>query len=132
MSSSTGPEPGPPEPEPASSRKRVDPTKMVNQPALQSSNGRVWMIMGGLFAAASMIPFGLLVFAGSGRSRGTALTAAVIVLVLYAALLTARFAISRRRTRLRVMAVCMLGMAAVALVGIWLCALIENAPAGAS
>ena len=42
---------------------RLDPTKMVNQPALRTSSGLSWIIVGGLFAAVSLVPLGLLVFA---------------------------------------------------------------------
>lgn len=106
--------------------ERLDPTKMVNQPALQRSRGTIWIVMGGLFLLAALVPFGALIFGGSGRSAGLAITAAAIMILLYAALVTMRLAIARQKLRLRLMAVCMLTMAAVALLGIWLCALIEN------
>lgn len=108
---------------------RLDPTKMRNQPALQQSHGTIWIVMGGLFLVASLIPFGALIFAGSGRSTFTALAAAAILIVLYATLVTARFTVERRKPRLRIMAASMLTMAVASLLGIWLCALIENAPA---
>lgn len=100
---------------------------MINQPALRQSRGTIWVVMGGLFLAASLIPFGALVFAGSGRSATVALIFGVILIALYAALVTARFAIAKRIWRLRFMAICMLSMAGIALIGIWVCSLIENA-----
>lgn len=119
---------GPGDPPPVASR--LDPTKMANQPALRTSNGLVWLIMGGLFAAASLVPFAALAFAGSGRSRGVALTAGAVVIVLYAAMLVIRFAVRPRLPRLRALAACMLTMAGVALVLVWVCLLIEAGPRG--
>lgn len=109
-------------------RRRLDPTRMADQPALRTSTGRAWIVMGGLFAAVSLVPFMLLIFAGSGRSRGLAIAVAVLMLILYALLVSARFLLRSGPVRLRTMAVCMLTMAAVALGGAWLCALIESAP----
>lgn len=106
----------------------LDPTKMANQPALRTSSGRVWIVVGALFAAASLVPFGLLIFAGDGRSRPIATVAAVLVVVLYALLLVCRFTLRPGPGRLRAMAACMLTMAGVALVGIWICAVVEGAP----
>lgn len=117
---------GPDDPPP--SGRRLDPTKMANQPALRTSNGLVWLVMGGLFAAASLVPFAALAFAGDGRSRAVALTAGAIVIVLYAAMLAVRFAVRPRRARLLALAACMLTMAAVALVAVWICLLLESAP----
>lgn len=85
------------------------------------------MVMGGLFMLASLIPFGSLVFFGSGRSAPVALIAGSIVIALYAGILVTRFTVSHRKHRLRLMAVCMLSMAGIALIGIWICSLIENA-----
>lgn len=110
---------------------RPDPTKMANQPALQRSRGMIWIVMGGLFLIISLVPLGALTFAGTGRSAGVAIVAALVIIVLYAALLGARFGIGRQRLRLRVMAGCMLAMAAVALIGLWVSALIEGTPVSA-
>ncbi|WP_449278995.1 hypothetical protein [Leucobacter sp. GX24907] len=105
---------------------RRDPTKMVNQPALRQSRGTIWIVMGGLFLIVVLIPFAGLAFAGSGRSAPLAMTIGVGLIVLYVALLVARVTISRRKLRLQVMAACMLTMAAVGLIGIWACAVIEG------
>lgn len=104
-----------------------DPTKLINQPALQQSQGAIWMVMGGLFLLASLISFGAMVVGGSGESTTLAVTFASIVVMLYAALVVVRFAVNQQKLRLRIMAVCMLTMAFISLVGIWLCALIESA-----
>lgn len=106
---------------------RLDPTKMINQPALRQSNGGIWIVMGGLFLAVSLVPFGALIFAGSGRSTTVAAVFAAIITVLYAALVTMRLVVAKRIWRLRIMAACMISMAGFALIGMWLCSLIENA-----
>lgn len=109
-----------------------DPTMMKNQPALRTSSGTIWLVMGGLFAAVSLVPFGLLVFSDTSRSRVVALTAGLIVIALYAAIVVVRVAVRPRVLRLRLMAACMLTMAAVALIGAWLCLMIERAPTALS
>ncbi|MGO1537834.1 MAG: hypothetical protein ACTHZ9_06200 [Leucobacter sp.] len=101
---------------------------MKNQPALRTSSGLIWIVMGGLFLIASCIPLSMLIFVSPGRSLGIAIAVAVVLILLYGMLLVFRFTISARPRRLRAMAVCMLSMAGVALIGIWLCALVENAP----
>lgn len=111
----------------ASGRSGLDPTRMVNQPALRTSSGRVWLVMGGLFAAVSLLPLGLLIFAGDGRSRGVAIPVAVAVVLLFAAIVVARLVLPGGPVRLRTMAACMITMAAVALLGVWVCGLIETA-----
>ncbi len=108
---------------------RPDPTKMINQPALQQSKGTIWVVMGGLFMLMSVIPFAALVFLGSGRSAPLALTVGIVVIALYVAMLVVRFSVTRQKLRLRVLAICMLSMAGIALIGIWVCSLIENAGA---
>ena len=115
------------EPEPRPERP-PDPTRVTDQPALRTSSGLVWLIMGGLFAAVGVALFALLAFGGDGRATGLALTAAGVTLGLYALMLVARFAVRPGRTRLGLMAACMLSMAAVGLVGLWFGALIEGAP----
>ncbi|QBE48600.1 hypothetical protein [Leucobacter triazinivorans] len=104
---------------------RPDPTKMANQPALQTSSGLIWVVMGGLFAILSLVPFTMLTVS-AGPSQPVALTAGALVVLLYALLLVLRFAIPPGPRRLRWLAACMLTMALVALLGVWLCALIEN------
>lgn len=104
---------------------RKDPTKVLNQPALQTSNGTIWVVLGGLFAAAVLVPFVLLIASG-GASATWSLTMAIAVVALYALLVVLRFAIRPGTTRLRWLAACMLTMAAVALVGVWIASLIES------
>ena len=107
-------------------RRRRDPTSMSNQPALQTSTGRIWLVMGGLFAALSMIPLVALA-AGGGPSMPLAVTTIAAVIVLYAAMIAIRFTVEQRQRRLWWMAACMLMMAAVALIGVWSSAIAEAA-----
>jgi hypothetical protein len=53
----------------------------------------------------------------------------IVILVLYAAMLVSRVAIQPGPVRLRVLAGCMLAMALVALIGVWVCLALESAPA---
>lgn len=99
------------------SNKRLDPTKMINQPALRSSTGRVWLIMGGLFAVAVLVPFVLMIVNLTGRTRGIAIATSTLVVTLYLFMVVAKFAIEKGTTRLRVMGACMLAMAAFAFIG---------------
>lgn len=114
----TSTQPGPP-----------DPMKMANQPALQRSTGTVWIVCGGLFMLASFVAFGAMILGGSGASTPLAVTICLLVVALYVVLVMMRFVIGqeRLRLRLRVMAICMLTMAGLSLIGIWVCALIETA-----
>lgn len=104
---------------------RADPTRMVNQPALRSSKGTVWLIMGAVFAAFSLIPFLALVFAEGRASAPTAAVVAIAIVLLYVAMIVTRFVLHQRVKRLRMLAALMLTMAAIALIGGLLCVFIE-------
>ncbi|WP_416442479.1 hypothetical protein AB3K78_08880 [Leucobacter sp. HNU] len=110
--------------EPARGPER-DPTRMANQPALQTSSGRIWLVMGALFLVLALVPFGLLIFAGSGRSRGLAIVVASTIALVYAIMIVIRLASSPGPRRLRGLAGGMLALAGIALIGIWSCAVIE-------
>lgn len=114
----------------ARNERQLDPMMMKNQPALRTSSGLIWVIMGTLFAAACLVPLAFLAFGGDGRSSAVAIATGIAVLVLYAALLIVRVAVRSRVVRLRAMAVCMLSMAGIAVIGLWICLLIEGAPPG--
>ncbi|MBK0418233.1 hypothetical protein JD276_04210 [Leucobacter sp. CSA1] len=101
---------------------------MANQPALRTSSGNVWVIVGFLFAAASMIPLSALIFVSPGRSAPVAWATAVAVVVFFAALLLTRFLARPGAGRLRRLAVYFLTMAAVALIGILVSAFLEATP----
>lgn len=101
---------------------------MSEQPALTTSTGTVWLVVGACFALASLVPLCLLIFVSRGPSTPVAGATAVAVLVLYLAMLVTRFVSGPGRTRLRILAACMLTMAALALVGVLVCLVIEAAP----
>lgn len=101
---------------------------MINQPALQESSGTIWMVVGGLFLLAALVPLAALIFAGSGRSAGVAMVVSGLVIACYVVLLGARVVVTRRRVRLRTMAACMLTMAGVSLLGLVVCAILEWMP----
>lgn len=89
-----------------------DPTRIRSQPALTTSSGRIWLIVGGIFAVISLA---VLIPMTSMPPPGVALTGACVVVALYAAMVITRLLVERRRLRLGLMAIFMLVMAAVAL-----------------
>ena len=92
-----------------------DPTRIRNQPALTTSTGRIWLIVGGLFTAISL---GVLIPMTALEPRGVALVAAVVDVVLYLVIVAARLFIGPGRRRLGVMAIALLVIAAVSLTGV--------------
>ena len=113
--------------EPRSHRREVrnDPTRMANQPALRSSEGTIWIVVAGLFALVCLVPLSLLTVVDPRESALAAWITAILVIVLYAALVVTRWLVSARERRVRIMAVLMLAMAAIALFGLLICAVIE-------
>lgn len=92
-----------------------DPTKATNQPALTTSTGRIWLVMGGLFALIAAV---VLVFLLPLAPHGLAAAALGVVVLLYVAMIVTQLLTRRGRARLGVLAVLMLAIAAVALVSI--------------
>lgn len=90
-----------------------DPTLVRNQPALTTSTGRSWLIVGALFTVISLA---VLVPMTALPPSGVALTAAIVDVVLYLAMLAARFTVAPGRRRLGLMAAALLAIAAVSLV----------------
>jgi hypothetical protein len=96
-----------------------DETRLTEQPSLTFSTGRIWLVVGGLFAAIALgvlipeIVLGL-------PPRGLPLAAAIVVVLLYALMLVARFAVpvTRLRRRLGMLAIGMLAIAAVSLAAV--------------
>lgn len=89
-----------------------DPTRIRSQPALTTSSGRIWLVVGGIFAAISLV---VLIPMTPMPPPGVALTAACLVVALYAAMIVTRLIVDRQRLRLGLLAIWMLTMAAVAL-----------------
>jgi len=105
-------------------RARLDPTRVRNQPALQSSTGLIWLVVGAIFVVVCLVPF--LGLAVMGRPAATAaVVAAVLTVAAYAAMVVVRLTVSPGPRRLQRMAICFIAMAAVALVGMIVCVLIQ-------
>lgn len=99
----------------------VDPTRMRDQPALTTSQGRSWLILGGLLTLISLgvlVPMAVLRMPPSGVAG----TAAVVVAVLYVCMIIVRLATPPSRLRLALLAVDMLAIAFVSLLAVLLVA----------
>lgn len=96
----------------ARDRDELDPTWIRNQPALTSSNGRVWLGIGGLLAMISVI---VLIALATLSNPGVALIGASLVVALYVAMIAAQFMTPPGRLRLGTQATLMLTMAVAAL-----------------
>lgn len=103
-----------------------DPTLMRNQPALRTSSGTIWLVMGGLFAAASLIPLVALGFVRPGPSAPLAIIAAVLVVIFFAAMVVTRVVVKPGPRRLRYLMIFLLAMAATALIGVLALGMIEG------
>lgn len=77
-----------------------DPTKMVNQPALRTSSGAIWLIVGALFTVICVAVLIPLIPIGNPAP----LIGAVLIVLLYLAMIVVRFAVRHRVARLRSMA----------------------------
>ncbi|MCS0500290.1 hypothetical protein [Protaetiibacter mangrovi] len=99
----------------------LDPTRMRDQPALTSSRGLSWLVLGGLL---TLIALGVLVPMAVLRMPPFAVpgTAAVVVAVLYLCMIIVRFATPPSRLRLALLAVDMLAIAFVTLLAVLLVA----------
>lgn len=93
--------------------KNSDETRVANQPALTTSTGRSWLVVGGLFTA---IALALLIAMTPLPPPGVALVASIVIGVLYLAMLVVRFLVGPGRRRLMLLSAGMLGIAAVSLV----------------
>jgi hypothetical protein len=107
------------------SDSKPDPTKVTNQPALTTSTGRIWLIMGGLFSIIALV---VLFFLLPLAPHGLAAIAMAIVVLLYAAMVITQLLTRRGRARLGVLAALMLSIAAVALVCILIIAASQIRP----
>jgi hypothetical protein len=90
-----------------------DPTRIRSQPSLTTSSGRVWLVVGGLFA---LVALAVLVPMTALPPPGLALVGAIGVIALYLAMVATRIFAPSGRLRLALLASAMLGMAALALV----------------
>ncbi len=100
-------------PAPDSEDPRRDSTRMSNQPALRTSRGAIWLVVGGILAAIALTEFILLL---GGATTVLPVVGIVVVGVLYLAMIVSTLAIPASPVRLRVLAGLMIAIAVVALV----------------
>ncbi|QPZ38378.1 hypothetical protein [Paramicrobacterium chengjingii] len=81
-------------------RDGEDPTKMANQPALRTSSGAIWLGIGALLVVICLIVLIPLIPLGNPAP----LFGAVLIVLLYAAMIVVRFAVHRPVARLRALA----------------------------
>lgn len=92
-----------------------DPTRIRSQASLTTSTGRIWLIIGGLFTAISLA---LLIAMTQLPPPGVAGVAAVVVAVLYGAMVVVRLVTAPGRRRLTLLATGLLLIAAVSLIAV--------------
>lgn len=95
-----------------------DPTRVTAQPALTSSHGRVWLIVGAVFCVIALAVLGALLTV----QAAIAAPAMVVVLGCYIAMVVIRIAVRARRPRLYALAIVFGAMVAAALVAVLLIA----------
>jgi len=100
-------------PAPSTTPEQPDPTLIRNQPSLTTSSGLIWLVVGGLFAAISIV---VLAFLVDLQPAGLALGGIIATVVLYLAMIVVRLVVARPKLRLGLLATAMLLMAAITLV----------------
>jgi len=103
------------DPEAAAGVPDADPTLVRNQPALTTSTGLEWLIVGGLLAATGIAVLASLVGLGPA---GVAVAGIATIVALYAAMVVARATMRSTRSRLAILAALMLAIAVVGLASI--------------
>lgn len=96
----------------------TDPTRMRNQSAFWTSEGRTWLISG----AVTLVVLGAMFVWLMSVNRAVSIGAMVALGVLYLSMLVVRFAVRPRHSRLVGLFVLLLAMLATGLVGVWLVA----------
>jgi len=107
------------------SQKQSDPTRMSNQPALTTSSGTIWIVVGALFVLVSAYPLSALLVFEPGVAFPVAVVTAVVIALSYALVVITRFVVPRGRRRLRVMAGFFIAMVALTVVGLLVCAAMQ-------
>jgi len=78
-----------------------DPTKVTAQPALTSSSGRVWLIVGAVFCIVALVVLGLQL----ALQPVIPIIGMTIAVLAYAAIVVVRFSVPAGQRRLYAMAV---------------------------
>ncbi len=99
---------------------------MRNQPALTTSSGRSWLIVGGI---ATVLITGTMVALWWRLGSTAALVGAIVTVVLFGAMVVVRFTVEHRRRRLGLLAVIFLAQVLFALVVVLMIALFPPIPA---
>jgi len=111
------PTPTPPAPTPNDQSDRpereADPTLVRNQPALTSSSGLAWIIVGGILAVTGIAVLAPLIGLGP---PGVAVGGIAVLAAIYLVMIVVRFTTAGGRFRLAIMATCMIAIAVVGLV----------------
>lgn len=105
-------------------KENIDSVRMIDQPALRTSNGLVWLLVGGIL---TVICAGLLVLL-SEINPTVAWTGAGAIVALYLAMIVVRFLVRPKRPRLLTLAVLFGLITAIGLV----CVLMIAAQQGAA
>jgi hypothetical protein len=86
-----------------------------DQPALTTSSGLIWLVVGGLLAATALA---VLIPMTGLPPRGVALGAVIAIVVLYAGMVAVRLGVRPGRRRLGLLAAGMIAIAAIALAAV--------------
>ena len=108
------PAPTPPE-HLARDESTTDPTLVRNQPALTSSSGLAWLIVGGLLAVTGIAVLAPLIGLGP---PGVPVGGIALLAAIYLVMVVVRFTTVGGRFRLAIMATCMIAIAVVGLVAV--------------
>jgi hypothetical protein len=98
---------------------------MRNQPALTTSSGRSWLIVG---AIATVLITGTMIALWLRLGSTAALIAAIVTVVLFGAMVVVRFTVDHRRRRLGLLAVIFLAQVLFALIAVLMIAMFPPAP----
>lgn len=104
---------------------KKDPTKVTNQPALTTSQGKIWLIMGAVLAAVCVAIF---IPVLSYRPLGMATIGIVVVIALYIVMIVVRLVVRSGPPRLISLAVAMGCIPVVTIVLLLIIAAAEGAP----
>jgi hypothetical protein len=113
MTSTPTPPAPTPEEESEGRSHEADPTLVRNQPALTSSSGLAWIIVGGILAVTGIAVLAPLIGLGP---PGLAVGGIALLAAIFLVMVIVRFTTTGGRFRLAIMATCMIAIAVVALV----------------
>lgn len=109
-------------------RRQAEAAALRDKAGVAPTDGAMWLVGVGIFTAICVIPLVLVLF-DAGQAAPVAAWALPLVLLTYAGLIAVRFTVKRPRSRLRWMALLMLGEAVIALAAMVACVVISLATA---